>query len=92
MFKLSWKFYIKLYILCITFVIMFSKTRMWSRVVWLERDEELEGVMPSSWVRGEIVMWPPGVNAAKAMKDKKEPQDNWRKFKLVKVKLQSGML
>lgn len=51
----------------------YSKTRMWSRVVWLERDQELEGVMPSSWVRGGFVMWPPGVNAATAMKEKKEP-------------------
>lgn len=28
--------------------------------------------MPSSWVRGGFVMWPPGVNASKAMKEKKK--------------------
>lgn len=48
---------------------------MWSRVVWLERDHDLEGVMPSSWVRGGFVMWPPGVNASKAMKEKKKPKN-----------------
>lgn len=63
---------------------------MWSRVVWLERDQDLEGVMPSSWVRGGFVMWPPGVNASKAMKEKKT-QKTCRKFKLIKVTHQSGI-
>lgn len=44
------------------------------RFVWLERDQELEGVMPSSWVREGFVMWPPGVNASKAMKEQKNPR------------------
>lgn len=64
---------------------------MWSRAVWLERDQEEEGVIPSSWIQEGMVMWPPGVSAAKALRDKREPQDTWRKFNLVKVKHQSGM-
>ncbi|XP_061194512.1 serine/threonine-protein kinase PRP4 homolog [Saccostrea echinata] len=62
---------------------------MWSRAVWLERDHEEEGVIPSSWIREGMVMWPPGVSAAKALREKKEPQDTWRRFKLIKVKHQS---
>lgn len=64
---------------------------MWFRAVWLERDQEEEGVIPSSWIQEGMVKWPPGVSAAKTLRDKREPQDTWRKFNLVKDKHQSEM-
>lgn len=41
---------------------------MWSRAVLLERDQEEEGVIPSSWIQEGMVMWPPGVSAGKGTK------------------------
>lgn len=45
---------------------------MWFRVVWFERDEELEGVMFLLWVRGGFVMCLLGVNVLKVMKERKK--------------------
>jgi len=63
---------------------------MWSRAVWLEREREEEGVVPSNWVTDDYVNWPSGCDATRAMAEQKNPGANWRKFKLVKVKLRSG--
>ncbi|XP_065642216.1 uncharacterized protein LOC101235189 [Hydra vulgaris] len=59
------------------------------RAVWLEENREEEGVLPSAWVRGKVVMWPPSkMNAFKLMKGV-EPNENWRLFKLIKIKITS---
>ncbi|XP_065681306.1 uncharacterized protein LOC105850360 isoform X2 [Hydra vulgaris] len=60
------------------------------RAVWLEENCEEEGVLPSAWVRGKVVMWPPSkMNAFKLMKEGVEPNENWRLFKLIKIKITS---
>lgn len=64
---------------------------MWARAVWLEDNEEQEGVIPQKWIQNQMVHWPPGVNAAPAMAEMRDPTPSWRKFTLVKVKIASGV-
>ncbi|XP_047134871.1 uncharacterized protein LOC124812375 isoform X2 [Hydra vulgaris] len=60
------------------------------RAVWLEENREEEGVLPSAWVRGKVVMWPPSkMSAFKLMKEGVEPNENWRLLKLIKIKITS---
>ena len=66
--------------------------RMWTRAVWEEAEREEEGVIPDIWVKDGVVYWPPGVDATKAMKEQREPTSSWRKFKLVKTKITSGII
>ncbi|KAK3086755.1 hypothetical protein FSP39_022866 [Pinctada imbricata] len=63
---------------------------MWTRAVWIEKGREEEGVVPSSWIKEDDLYWPPGVNAKKAMEEKRDPGDSWRKFNIIKIKHQSG--
>ncbi|MEW8548042.1 MAG: hypothetical protein AB2693_31450 [Candidatus Thiodiazotropha sp.] len=64
---------------------------MFIKAVWLEGKKEMEGVIPSTWLRDKTVMWPPGVDAAKAFEEQAAPNERWRAFHLVKVKHRSGM-
>lgn len=63
---------------------------MWARVVWLEGQKEIEGVVPEKWVRDGFICWPPGVSAEKSMREMRDPASSWRKFKMVKMKIRSG--
>ncbi len=63
---------------------------MWVRAVWRERNKEEEGVIPKSWVLDDMVHWPPGIDALKAMKEMRKPEEKWRKFPLIKLKLTSS--
>lgn len=63
---------------------------MWVRAVWRERNKEEEGVIPKSWVLDDMVYWPPGIDALKAMKEMRKPEEKWRKFPLIKLKLTSS--
>ena len=63
---------------------------MWVRAVWLEKDVEEEAVIPSYWVKGGYVFWPPVVDAVRAMRDGKQPNEKWHKFPLVQIKKSSG--
>ena len=65
---------------------------MWKRAVWLEDEVEEEGVIPDCWANEESVYWPPGKNAQKALKERREPGESWSTFPLVKVKCISGMV
>lgn len=64
--------------------------KTWSRAVWLEGDQEEEGVIPTCWVKNKSVMWPSGTNVLKAMREMKLPEEHWIKFDLVKIKFTSG--
>lgn len=66
--------------------------KTWSRAVWLEGDQEEEGVIPICWVKNKSVMWPSGTNVLKAMREMKLPEEHWIKFDLVKIKFTSGLL
>lgn len=65
---------------------------MWVRAVWKEGEMEEEGVIPDIWVQGKCVFWPPGVAAAKALRERWEPTERWRKFKLIKIKLTASKI
>ena len=65
---------------------------MWKRAVWIEDGVEEEGVIPDCWADEKSVFWPPGKNAIKALKERREPSENWGTFPLVKVKCVSGMV
>ena len=72
--------------------IMFVSVNMWARAVWLEGPGvEEEGVVPGCWIDEErkLVLWPPA-NEKKAHKLSWQPQDEWFKFKLIKIKIMSG--
>ena len=52
---------------------------MWTRVVWLEDDDEEKGVIPAVWLKDGYVYWPPGHNALKALTmltEKRDPTDS----------------
>lgn len=68
---------------------LYNTMAMWARAVWLEDNEEQEGVIPQKWIQNQMVHWPPGVNAAPAMAEMRDPTPSWRKFTLVKVKIAS---
>ena len=53
----------------------------------MKESREEEGTVPLSWVRGNVVFWPPGVQA---LEEKREPTVKWRKFPLIKIKFKSG--
>ena len=61
----------------------------WSRVVWMEKEEE--GVVPSNWLENErtILRWP-RMYALRAMNEGLIPQVNWRTFDVIKIKLTCG--
>ncbi|CAC5395259.1 unnamed protein product [Mytilus coruscus] len=65
--------------------------KKWSRAVWREADQEEEGVVPSIWnsVSEDVVMWPRGINAIRAMKELRHPDKKWECFELIKVKITS---
>lgn len=63
---------------------------MWAQAVWLEDNEEVEGVIPQKWIKNDVVLWPPGVNAARAVDEMRDPTASWRKFTLLKTKVVSG--
>lgn len=48
--------------------------------------------MPDSWLSEKgFVLWPPVVNAEKAIKCQRKPAKTWQSYKLIKVKFHSGM-
>jgi len=61
----------------------------WSRAVWIEGMKTVEGVLPSLWISGTLVRWP-RKNDRTAMKQMATPSDDWKVFKLIKVKFSSG--
>lgn len=64
----------------------------WSRVIWKEEDIEVEEVIPSSWIAGYKVLWPPVSNAGakKAIRQQWTPDQKWTSFELVRIKMSSG--
>ena len=51
---------------------------------------EQEGIVPSTWIRDNVVYWPNGVDASKKMDKGNLPSKSWRQFKLKKIKFSSG--
>ena len=66
--------------------------KMYTKAVWIENGVEQQLTIPSIWIRNGYVYWPPVVNAEKAITELKQPKTSWKKFKLVKEKISSGMI
>lgn len=66
--------------------------KIWSRAVWLEGDQEEEGVILICWVKNKSVMWLLGINVLKVMREMKLLEEYWIKFDLVKIKFILGLL
>ena len=63
----------------------------WVRAVWMEKGEEMEDVLPSTWVLDkEVITWPKSSNSSKMVKERKKPENSWHKFPLIKIKCSSG--
>ena len=62
----------------------------WVRAVWKENGKEEEGVIPSCWINDCSVHWPSKMNVLRAAQERKEPDETWLKFSLVKIKCQDG--
>ena len=62
----------------------------WSRVSFWENEEVEETVVPSNLIKDGTLLLPHGVNATKALKEKRQPSDDWKKYIVKSIKLQSG--
>ena len=62
----------------------------WVRAVWKENGKEEEGVIPSCWINDSSVHWPSKMNVLRAAQERKESDETWLKFSLVKIKCRDG--
>ena len=63
----------------------------WSRAVWQEKTQEEEMTIPTVWIQDGYVRWPEGLQVLKAFNQQLTPKHYWHKFKLIKVKLCTGI-
>ena len=56
----------------------------------MEKDLTEEAVVPSNWIKDRSLPLPHGVNTTKALKEKRQPSDDWKKYIVKSIKLQSG--
>jgi len=64
---------------------------MWIRAIWLENDgSEFDGVIPENWLDEDTVFYPKGLHVKKYFHERKNPEADWSRFKLVKIKLRSS--
>ena len=63
-----------------------------ARAVWMEGVKTIEDTIPKIWINEDkkIVYWPYKVNYIKAVKQWVHPAEDWKKFKLIKVKIVDG--
>ena len=66
---------------------------IWARAVWVENYEEIEDVVPRKWIDTEekLLFWPAGVSYRRAVKEEMDLDETWNKYKLIKIKFESGM-
>lgn len=64
---------------------------MFARAVWVENGKEIEGTLPNNWINinNKTVKWPKN-RTKEAFRMKKDPQDDWLIFPLIKRKITSG--
>ena len=60
---------------------------LWARAVWMEGVKTIEETIPKIWINEDkkIVYW-----RYKAVKQWVHPTEDWKKFKLTKVKIVNG--
>lgn len=64
---------------------------MWARALWIEGSKMMEDTIPYKWIdtKTKIVYWPKS-NYVKCLKDQEEPNETWKNFKLIKIKVIDG--
>ena len=62
------------------------------RAVWMEKGQEFERTVPSNWVRGKKLCWPSKLQVRKAFQNKADPEDDWKEFDLIKIKVSGKMM
>ncbi|KAK9976547.1 hypothetical protein ABG768_021752 [Culter alburnus] len=64
---------------------------MYARAVWVENGRETEGTVPNNWINihNKTVRWP-NTKAKEAYKMKRDPQEDWLMFRLIKIKMTSS--
>ncbi|XP_065659436.1 uncharacterized protein LOC124817609 isoform X2 [Hydra vulgaris] len=60
--------------------------KMYIRAVWLENGEKIEGTAPECWAIENFLCWPSSLNVINCFNEMREPQANWHRFKLLKIK------
>ena len=65
---------------------------MWTRAVWIEEGEEIEGTIPKNWIINDHVYWPNHMNVKRAFKEMHTPTKDWHRFVLIKIKINSGKI
>ena len=65
---------------------------LWVRAVWMEGVKTIEDTIPKIWINEDkkIVYWSFEVSYIKAVKQWVQLAENWKKFKLIKVKIVDG--
>ena len=65
----------------------------WARAVWNEDGKSFAGTCPYNWIDEEkkVLRWPVKINSLRAMNEERTPEENWRTFQLIKIKLRSGI-
>ena len=69
-----------------------SQKLIWARAVWREGEKLMEDVVPLKWTNADSLFWPVGISFQRALSKQLEPAENWKKFPLIKIKLQSGKI
>ena len=62
----------------------------YARAVWKEGPRVMEDTILRQWIKNNYVYWPVGISAMQALREKREPTEDWKMFKLIKIKVESG--
>ena len=65
---------------------------LWARAKWMEGFKTIQDTIPKIWINEDkkIVYWSFKVSYIKAVKQWVQLAEDWKKFKLIKVKIVDG--
>ena len=65
----------------------------YSRLVWLENGDELDGTVPVNWISEDhkYMFWPSRGNVQHQIKNGTKPNEQWKKFQIKKIMLWNGL-
>jgi len=61
----------------------------WTRAMWIENGEEMEGVVPTAWIEEENLRWP-NKSYKNSLANRRLPSTNWLSYPIIKKKLCNG--
>ena len=50
----------------------------------------MEDTILRKWIKNTFIYWPVGISAMRALREKRYPTEDWKMFKLLKIKVESG--